>query len=117
MGRAHVSVVLDGRQVTYVPCGHGPPLVCVPGGPGLPGDHFGTLGGLDRDWSLIRPDWRGAGISDAPPDGRHGVREYADDLELLRLSLGLERMTIYSHSFGSLVASYYAIRQPAASIG
>ncbi len=104
--------MVGGRRMTYVPCGQGPPLVCVPGGPGLPGDHFGTLGGLDRDWSLIRPDWRGAGISDAPQDGRHGVRDYADDLEQLRLALGLERMTLYSHSFGSLVASYYAVHRP-----
>lgn len=80
--------------------------------PGLPGDHFGTLGGLDRDWTLIRPDWRGAGISDPPPDGRHGVRDYAEDLEQLRRVLGLERMTLYSHSFGSLVAAYYAVHHP-----
>lgn len=112
MGSDRVLVTLDGRQASYVPLGNGEPLVCVAGGPGLPGSLLGDLGGLDRGWTLIRPDWRGAGDSDPPADGRHGVQEYAADLERFREAIGLDRIDLLGHSFGGLVAASYAAAHP-----
>lgn len=110
--RDRIRVMLDGRRASYVPLGSGEPLVCVPGGPGLPGSLLGDLGGLDRDFTLIRPDWRGAGDSDRPLDGHHGVEDYAADLERFRGVIGLDRMDLLGHSFGGLVAAYYAAAHP-----
>ncbi len=92
--------------------GVGCSLVCLPGGPGFPGRHLGNLGGLDVTCALVRPDWRGAGASDPPADGRHSVQSYVADLESLRCHLGLERIDLFGHSFGGLVAATYAARHP-----
>ena len=86
--------------------------MCIPGGPGLPGSLLGNLGGLDRGWTLVRPDWRGAGDSDPPADGRHGTEEYVADLERFRETIGLNRMDLLGHSFGGLVAAAYAAAHP-----
>jgi pimeloyl-ACP methyl ester carboxylesterase len=111
-----VLVTLDDHQASYVPIGSGEPLVCIPGGPGLSGSLLGDLGGLDRGWMLIRPEWRGAGDSDPPADGRHGVEEYAADLERFREAIGLDRMDLLGHSFGGLVAASYLRLIPTASV-
>src|SRR5256885_87801 len=36
----------DGRKLTYRKLGHGPVLVCHPGGPGFSADYFGDLAAL-----------------------------------------------------------------------
>jgi pimeloyl-ACP methyl ester carboxylesterase len=53
----------DGTQIGYRVLGAGPPLVCLPGGPGRTGEYFGDLGGLSRSRQLIMPDTRGTGQS------------------------------------------------------
>ncbi len=112
MSQEHIQVILDGRRAGYTSLGTGEPLICVPGGPGLPGRLLGNLGGLDRDWSLIRPEWRGAGASDPPTDGRHGTKDYVADLERFRQALALDRMDLLGHSFGGLVVAAYAAAYP-----
>lgn len=112
MSTARVDLELAGRRASFVPVGHGPVLVCIPGGPGLPGAHMGGLGGLDQERALVRPDWRGAGESDPPPEGSHRIADYVSDLELLRAHLDLEQMDLLGHSFGALVALTYAAVHP-----
>jgi pimeloyl-ACP methyl ester carboxylesterase len=53
----------DGTQIGYRTLGDGPPLVCLPGGPGRACEYFGDLGGLSRSRQLIMPDTRGTGES------------------------------------------------------
>ena len=53
----------DGTQIGYATLGDGPPLVCLPGGPGRTCEYFGDLGGLSRSRQLILPDTRGTGQS------------------------------------------------------
>ena len=38
----------DGTELAYRILGDGPPLVCLPGGPGRAAGYLGDLGGLDR---------------------------------------------------------------------
>lgn len=103
---------IDGRRITVHPAGEGPPLVCLPGGPGFPGSQLGDLGGVSRVRTLLRLDWRGAGASDPPTDGRHGVADYVADLAAVQDMLGIDRLALFGHSFGGIVAATYAAAFP-----
>ena len=56
----------DGTRIGYRILGDGPPLVCLPGGPGRASEYFGDLGGLTRTRQLIMPDTRGPGSRQMP---------------------------------------------------
>lgn len=60
----------DGARLAYLRAGSGPPLVCVPGGPGRSPCYLGDLGGLGRSRELILPDIRGTGQRGARRPGR-----------------------------------------------
>lgn len=103
----------DGRKLTYRKLGHGPVLVCHPGGPGFSADYFGDLAALWEQFSLIMLNPRGTGGSDRPQDGRaYDIDHYVADLEDLRRHLALERMLLLGHSHGGVVAMAYAAAYP-----
>lgn len=103
----------DGAKLAYHRAGSGPPLVCLPGGPGqLPG-YLGDLGGLGRSRELILPDTRGTGDSEVAADpAAYRCDRIARDVEALRAELGLERMDLLGHSAGGNVALRYAAAHP-----
>jgi pimeloyl-ACP methyl ester carboxylesterase len=102
-----------GRRLAYRRSGAGPTLVCHPGGPGYSSLYFGDLGGLGEQLELVLLDPRGTGGSDPPSDVRaFAIDDYASDLEELRAHLGLERMALFGHSHGGVVAMAYAARYP-----
>src|SRR5689334_24547800 len=102
-----------GRRLTYRKLGHGPLLVCHPGGPGFSADYFGDLAALWEQYTLIMLNPRGTGASDRPADARaYGIDDYVDDVEQLRRHLGVERMLLLGHSHGGVVAQAYAARHP-----
>jgi len=103
----------DGRTLRYRQLGHGPELVCHPGGPGFSSLYFGDLAGLWEDFTLVLVDPRGTGASDRPADrAAYRIEDYVTDLEELRQHLGLERMLLLGHSHGGVVAQAYAARHP-----
>lgn len=103
----------DGAKLAYRWAGSGPPLVCVPGGPGRSPRYLGDLGGLGHSRELILPDIRGTGDSEAPADpAAYRCDRIAEDLEALRAGLGLERMDLLAHSAGGNVALLYAAAHP-----
>src|SRR5205823_631780 len=88
----------DGRKLTYRKLGHGPVLVCHPGGPGFSADYFGDLAALWEQYTLIMLNPRGTGASERPADSRaYDIDDYVGDVEDLRLHLGLERMLLLGH--------------------
>jgi pimeloyl-ACP methyl ester carboxylesterase len=102
-------VRVEGRRVVaYDSIGAGPPLICVPGGPGYGGDQLARLGGLSATRTLLRVDLRGAGESDPPDPARYGFADYAADLEVLRQQLELDRIDLLGHAHGGLVVAQYA---------
>lgn len=103
------SETAEGR---YSLVGDGPLLVCLPGGPGFPGRHLRDLGGLSASRTLLLPDMRGAGASPPAASGRFGVADYVADVEHLRRHLDVERLDLFGHSFGGLVAATYAATLP-----
>jgi proline iminopeptidase len=103
----------DGARLAYRRAGSGPPLVCVPGGPGRSPGYLGDLGGLGRSRELILPDIRGTGDSEVPADpAAYRCDRIARDVEALRAGLGLERMDLLGHSAGGNVALLYAAAHP-----
>jgi pimeloyl-ACP methyl ester carboxylesterase len=103
----------DGRKLTYRKLGHGPVLVCHPGGPGFSSTYFGDLAALWEQFTLIMVNPRGTGGSERPKDRRaYQIDDYVADLEQTREHLGLEQMLLLGHSHGGVVAMAYAAAHP-----
>lgn len=86
----------DGTELAYRMVGTGPPLVCIPGGPGQAVEYLGDLGGLSDHRTLILLDNRGTGASQAPQDPEtYRVDRLVQDVEALRGHLGLSRMGLF----------------------
>jgi len=104
----------EGRKLTYRKLGHGPVLVCHPGGPGFSATYFGDLAALWEQFTLVMLNPRGTGGSERPRDPRaYQIDDYVSDLEDLRRHLGLERVFLLGHSHGGVVAMAYAAAYPA----
>jgi pimeloyl-ACP methyl ester carboxylesterase len=103
----------DGRKLTYRKLGHGPVLVCHPGGPGFSSAFFGDLAGLWEEHTLVMLNPRGTGGSDRASDpGAYQIDDYVEDLEELREHLGEERMLLLGYSHGGVAAQAYAAKYP-----
>jgi pimeloyl-ACP methyl ester carboxylesterase len=108
----------DGVSIAYAVTGSGPVLVRAP--------HFLThlehdlnlavrrhwIEALSRDFTVVRFDPRGCGLSDRdPPDLSLG--RWVGDLEAVVDSAGLDRFTLFGPSQGGPVAIEYAVRHAA----
>lgn len=103
----------DGTKIGFRVLGDGPPLICLPGGPGRSCEYFGDLGGLRRSRRLIMPDTRGTGDSDDASDPlSYRCDRLVGDVEALRAHLGLERVDLLGHSAAADLAVLYAAAYP-----
>ena len=103
----------DGRKLTFRKLGHGPLVVCHPGGPGFSSAYLGDLAGLWEEHTLVMLNPRGTEKSDRPADPRaYQIDDYVEDLEELREHIGEERMLLLGHSHGGVVAQAYAAKYP-----
>jgi proline iminopeptidase len=103
----------DGISLSYRVLGDGPDLICVPGGPMRASAYLGDLGGLPACARLIIPDLRGTGLSEPPADmATYRCDRQTEDVEALRVYLGLDQMNLLAHSAGASIAVRYAERHP-----
>ncbi|GGZ96259.1 alpha/beta fold hydrolase [Streptomyces echinoruber] len=103
----------DGTVLACHLRGRGAPLVVLPGGPMRASRYLGDLGGLTAHRRLALLDLRGTGDSALPADpATYRCDRLVDDVEALRVHLGLERMDVLAHSAGGSLALLYAARHP-----
>ncbi|MET9399924.1 alpha/beta hydrolase [Kitasatospora sp. NPDC002965] len=113
----HTFSAPDGTLLAYrvEGDGDGDPVVCLPGGPMQDSRYLGDLGGLAARTGrrLVVLDLRGTGDSAVPADtATYRCDRLVDDVEALRVHLGLDRLDLLGHSAGVNLAVRYAERHP-----
>jgi proline iminopeptidase len=105
----------DGMQLFYRVYGTGPDTaVVLGGGPALPISYFERdLAPLARGRTLIFFDARGAGKSQLTTNpALLAMDRHVADLEAVRAHFGLGPMQLVGHSWGAMVAAFYAAANP-----
>ena len=107
-----ISFKAGDRVLSYLRYGAGPPVICIPGGPGFdPVAYYATLDLPGHELVVLAPRGTGASTPPSTPDG-YRMAGYVDDLEALRDHLGGDPLTLYGHSHGGSAALAYAITHP-----
>jgi proline iminopeptidase len=112
------DVVVNGVRLWYRVAGtapaDAPPVVFLHGGPGQGSQSFAALAGprLEPSLRMVYFDQRGSGRSERPWNGAYSIDLLVEDVEGLRLALGVPAIAIVAQSFGAVVALEYAARYP-----
>jgi len=104
----HAAV--PGGHVWWRKVGSGPktPLLTLHGGPGAGHDYLLPLAALADERPVIFYDQLGCGRSDSPADEKlYTVARSVAELDAVRHALGLDRVILYGHSWGSVLAIDY----------
>ena len=87
------------------------PIVLLAGGAARHPSYLGDLAGLSERHRLIVPHLRGVGRTALPyVEERGSFWTQADDIERLRIHLGLQRVVLVAHSAGTRLAIAYAVQ-------
>lgn len=105
----------DSAPVYYRTFGEGKPILIINGGPGMNSNGFENLAkALSKTHKTIIYDQRGTGKSklNVLDSNTVTMKLMAEDMECLRKHLKIEKWTILGHSFGGIMAAYYATLYP-----
>lgn len=108
-------VEVPGGRVWYnvVGTGHRTPLLVLHGGPGGSSYYLKPLAALGEDRPVIFYDQLGGGHSDKPMDSTLWTMDrFVQEVTAVREALGLERVHILGHSFGTLILADYMKTKP-----
>lgn len=105
---AQTFIASDGQRLGYHLRGTGEPLLCLPGGPGRAATYLSDLGGLAGSRRLVLADPRGSGASRPAEPQTLTLQRLADDVDELRIHLGLDLPVLLGHSFGARVLALHA---------
>jgi len=103
----------DGCRLFVQEFGHGNETIIVLHG-GWGAEHSYLLDafkGLDRQYHLVFYDQRGS-LRSPCPAAQISINKHVEDLELLRTTLGLDRVNIVAHSMGTFLAMDYLQHHP-----
>ncbi|MEJ2086168.1 MAG: alpha/beta fold hydrolase, partial [Acidobacteriota bacterium] len=68
---------------------------------------------LASNHKVILFDQRGTGLSSGPVDSESITMEnFIQDIEGIRTAFGIEKMNLFGHSWGGMLAMHYALRYP-----
>lgn len=101
-------------RVWHESVGEGPAILLLHGGPGASSDYLVPLMELvDDGFRVVRFDQLGSRRSDKPDDlSLYNPARFADEVEIVRTTLGLGKMHLIGQSWGSFLALEYAITHP-----
>ena len=108
-------VTVNGVRHFYRMIGHGEPFVVLHGGPGMWHDElFPFFADLATDHRVVFYDQRGNGKSlmDEITADNFTTDLLVSDLDELRQAWGFDQINIIGHSWGGLLAMYYAAQHP-----
>jgi proline iminopeptidase len=105
----------NGVLIYYKMFGKGQPLLIVHGGPGASHDYFlPYILPLARNNKLIFIDERGSGRSQKVNNVTdYTVENMVEDVEIVRQSLNLGKISLLGHSYGGVLAQAYALKYQA----
>ena len=101
---------VPGGRIWWRRIGSGPktPLLTLHGGPGAAHNYLLALAALADERPVIFYDQLGCGRADAPTDEKiYTIQRSVDELDAVRAALGLDRVILYGHSWGSMLAIEY----------
>jgi len=103
---------VNGVSLWHLVQGQGMPIVLVHGGPGAY-DYLEPVAGLldDRCFQIVRYEQRGSWRSEKT--GPYDMETFIEDVEQLRIHLGLHNWVVCGHSWGASLALAYSARYPA----
>jgi proline iminopeptidase len=107
----------DGVDIHYTIIGEGKPLLLINGGPGYSSHHFEAIGKQISDSTqrrIILFDQRGTGKSELETIDSTTVNMelMVKDIEVIRNHLGIDNWDVMGHSFGGILAMFYAAEYP-----
>lgn len=105
----------SGENIHLKTFGEGDPILIINGGPGLNSEGFEPLAKiLAKTHKTIVYDQRGTGKSNLSKVDSTTVTIdlMVDDIETIRKHLGIKKWVVLGHSFGGMLASYYASKFP-----
>jgi pimeloyl-ACP methyl ester carboxylesterase len=105
------QVTLHGYEVAYRRAGKGPVLLLLHGIAGSSQTWLPSMEPLQRDYTVLAPDFLGHGRS-AKPLGDYSLGNHASGMRDFLHVLGIERATVVGQSFGGGVAMQFAYQFP-----
>jgi proline iminopeptidase len=105
---------IGGYKINVETLGKGEPIFFLPGGPGNSHDYMqGNFGHYHNQKQLVFFDFLGRGKSeDARDKSEYSVDNDVEITEGVRKALGLDKISLVGHSYGTVVAQAYAIKYP-----
>lgn len=108
----HELVDVNGTRLHYAILGQGEPLVLLHGFPQTWNEWRGLMPELAKKYTVIAPDYRGAGQSARPVTGYDKVTMAQDIRALVHSVVGEAAINLVGHDMGSFVAFRYALDHP-----
>jgi proline iminopeptidase len=108
-------LAVDGGEIWYrvTGTGGGTPVILLHGGPGFSSYYLKSLEALGDDRLVVRYDQLGGGKSDRLEDTtKFTIAHFVQELDSLRSHLGLEKVDLYGHSWGTILAVEYYRAHP-----
>lgn len=89
------------------------PVICVPGGPGMPHDYLGPMAQLARRGrQVVFYDAMGSGRSERPPEEPWTLEVYIEEMKAVAAALGMRRYHLFVHSAAGLMGIPHALAHP-----
>ncbi|WP_346928550.1 alpha/beta hydrolase [Clostridium sp.] len=111
MGEYEMYIEMNDKVNLYVKqSGQGIPCIFVHGGPGEGSLDFEVLGGnaLEGFMNMIYFDQRGSARSEGDEETDYSIDRLVEDMEEIRMKLGISKWIVMAHSFGGIIATNYA---------